>query len=135
MAARDYCSSGLNYYLPNGLGCCEFKSRDKISVCHGQAQEHIFTSQINIVIIIIVVSSSSSSVVVVNAATKVTIAVEGNFCLKITFNNHTCRDSRVLKIYGIQLFLPHTKIKDARSYHPYRQQAVYACTCAVTSSV
>ena len=40
----------------------------------------------------------------------------------------------MLKIYGIQLLLPHTKIKDARNCHPYRQQAVYACTCTVTSS-
>ena len=37
------------------------------------------------------------------------------------FNKHTYRDSRALKIYGIQLFLPRTKIKDARS-------------CRVTSS-
>ena len=40
----------------------------------------------------------------------------------------------MLKIYGIQLFLSHTKIKDTCSCHPYRQQALYACTCAVTSS-
>ena len=40
----------------------------------------------------------------------------------------------MLKIYGIQLFLPCTKIKDACSCRPYRQQAVYACTCRVTSS-
>ena len=37
-------------------------------------------------------------------------------------------------IYGIQLFLPRTKIKDAHRCRPYRQQAVYACTCRVISS-
>ena len=40
----------------------------------------------------------------------------------------------MLKIYGIQLFLPRTKIKDTRSCRPHRQPAVYAHTCAVTSS-
>ena len=34
-----------------------------------------------------------------------------NFFSKITFNEHTNCDSRVLKIYGIQLFLPCTKEK------------------------
>ena len=34
-----------------------------------------------------------------------------------------------------QLFLPRTKIKDARSFRPYRQQVVYTCTCRVTSSL
>ena len=40
----------------------------------------------------------------------------------------------MLKIYGLQLFLPRTKRKDARSCRPYRQPAVYARTSAVTSS-
>ena len=55
------------------------------------------------------------------------------FFTKISFNKRTYRDSRVLKIYGMQVFLPRTKIKDARSCRPYRQHAVYACTCRVTS--
>ena len=62
---------------------------------------------------------------------------------KLIFNRRTTRMavnikeifSPKIKIYGIQLFLPCTKIKKtARNCHPYRQQAVYACTCAVTSS-
>ena len=40
----------------------------------------------------------------------------------------------MLKIYGIQLFLPSTKIEDAHSCQPYRQRVVCACTCAVTFS-
>ena len=35
----------------------------------------------------------------------------GNFFPKITFNKHTYRDSQVLNIYGIQLFLPRIKEK------------------------
>ena len=38
-------------------------------------------------------------------------AQKGNFFPKITFNKHTYRDSQVLNIYGIQLFLPRTKEK------------------------
>ena len=53
---------------------------------------------------------------------------KGNFVPKITFNKHSYCDSRVLKIYSIQLFLPCTKTKDTRSCHPYRQQLVYVCT-------
>ena len=36
---------------------------------------------------------------------------KGNFFPKIPFNKHTYRDSQVLNIYGIQLFLPRTKEK------------------------
>ena len=60
--------------------------------------------------------------------------IKGIFFPKITYNKHTYHDSRVLKIYGIQLFLPRTKIKDAHSCRPYKQQTVYACTCRVTFS-
>ena len=37
--------------------------------------------------------------------------LKGNFFPKLTFNKHTYHDSQVLKIYGIQLFLPRTKEK------------------------
>ena len=55
------------------------------------------------------------------------------FFLKLCLINILYRDSQVLNIYDIQLFLPRTK-EDERSCRPYRQPAVYARTCVVNSS-